>query len=218
MKKPLMLILSICWLMVSQASYAQAKIDIGLKAGWNFANLSGINSPVNSTKNSSGFNGGVYSLFKLTKIAIQPEILYSQQGESYSYTGGTFGAKLDYINIPVMVKFYIVEGLNLQAGPQFGFLTKATGSLYNQSSGVITNDQDIKSYLNTTDISLGLGAGWDLPFGMNLTVRYNLGLSDINKYTGGTVPNNVVTSMGTLESKNTVLQFSLGYRLFKLGL
>jgi hypothetical protein len=156
-------------------------------------------------------------LIKLTKIGIQPEVIFSKQGESYTYNNSSFGSNVDYINVPIMVKLYLIEGLNLQAGPQFGFVTSATGSIQDTLTGGVTTGEDIKKYMNTTDFSIGVGAGFDLPFGLNLTARYNIGISDINKYTGGTPPNNTQSSMGTSQSKNQVFQFSLGFRLFKIG-
>jgi len=195
----------------------QPQVGLGLKGGWNFAGLSGVSSVSNATKNKSGYNFGAYALIKLTKIAIQPEVMFSQQGEVYSYSGANYGTDINYVNIPVMLKVYLVQGLNLQAGPQIGFVTEATGSLKDENTGAITTDQDVKEFLNTTDFAIGVGAGWDLPFGLNITARYNIGISDINKYTGGSVPNNVSSWMGTTESKNNVFQLSVGYRLFKIG-
>ncbi len=201
----------------SLTAFGQAKIDFGLKGGWNFASLTGVSSVATATKNKSGYHYGAYAMIKMTKFAIQPEILFSQQGESYSYLGADYGTKLDYVNIPVMVKFYLVEGLNLQVGPQIGFVTKAIGSVKDVSTGAITTDQDVKSFLNSSDFSIAVGAGFDLPFGLNFTARYNIGISDINKYTGTTPPTSTQSWMGTSASKNQVFQFSLGYRLFKIG-
>ncbi|MEK6780766.1 MAG: porin family protein [Bacteroidota bacterium] len=205
------------WMTTMLSATGQAQIGIGLKGGWNYAGLSGVNSVTNATTNKSGYHFGAYTLIKLTKIAIQPEVIFSQQGETYTYSGSDYGTDINYLNIPVMLKLYLIQGLNLQAGPQLGFVTQATGSLKNETTGAITNDQDVKEFLNTTDFAIGMGVGWDLPFGLNITARYNIGISDINKYTGGTVPNNVSTWMGTSESKNQVFQFSVGYRIFKIG-
>jgi hypothetical protein len=75
----------------------------------------------------------------------------------------------------------------------------------------------LKDVVKSSDVSLGLGFGWDLPFGLNFTARYNLGLSDLNKQSGVNSPLIQSQALGTKQAKNQVFQFSVGYRLFKLG-
>ena len=62
--------------------------------------------------------------------------------------------------------------------------------------------------MKSSDFTVGLGLGWDLPFGLTLDARYNLGLSKIYE----DAPRNQ-----TENAKNQVFQFSLGYKLIKLG-
>ncbi len=217
MKKIQILLLTVISLASLQAAYGQVQIGIGLKGGLNFASLNGVTSPSAAFSNSTGYHAGAYFLFKFTKIGIQPEIIFSKQGHSFKTGTTNYTDNIDYINIPVMLKLYLAGGFNLQAGPQFGFVSKATGNVINTATGTITSGQDIKSFLQTTDVSVGVGLGWDLPFGLNLGARYNIGVADINKYTGGTIPGGVATSLGTSSAKNQVFQLSVGYRLFKLG-
>jgi hypothetical protein len=169
---------------------AQIQVALGLKAG---ANLSKFDDP--DAKNLTGFNGGAFALFKLTKIGIQPEVLFSKQGCTLDLNSlGKFDLKTSYMTIPVMVKLYLVAGLNIQVGPQFGFLTAAEFDKTN-----------IKSDLKSSDLSANFGAGWDLPFGLTVDARYNLGLSDISDS-----PN-----LDALKSR--VIQISLGYKIIKIG-
>lgn len=172
-------------------AFSQAKLEVGLKAGANFSNID-----VNDASNTDGitaFHGGAYLLVKAASFGIQPEVLVSKQGYGLSGLGDV---SLDYINVPVMVKFYLPLGLNLQAGPQFGILTTAEAS----------DGTDIKDTLKGSDLSAAIGAGWDLPFGLQVSARYVLGLSDVN---------DVATS--TTEIKNRTFQVAVGYSLFKLG-
>ena len=216
MKKIKILLLVALSAAALQAANAQVQIGIGLKGGLNFASLSGVSSASTAYSNSTGYHAGAYFLFKFTKVGIQPEIIFSKQGHTFKTGGTDYSSNIDYINIPIMLKLYLAGGLNLQAGPQFGFLASAKGDVINASGG-ITKAQDLKTFVKSTDVSVGVGLGWDLPFGLNLAARYNIGLSDINKYTGGTIPPAGISSMGTTESKNQVFQLSVGYRLFKLG-
>ena len=183
------LILLIAVATLSIITYGQAKIAIGVKGGLNFSKADVSNF---STSGKTGYHGGAYALFKFSKIGIQPEIIFSQQGSVVDIDDWN----TKYLNIPIIVKLYIAAGVNLQTGPQFGFLSKAE----------LQNGNKIADKLKSSDLSLAMGAGWDAPFGMNFTARYNLGLS-----------NN--SSGSKIESiKNQVFQVSVGIRLFKFGI
>lgn len=174
---------------------AQAQIALGVKGGLNFAQLDVDNA---SLDNKTGYHGGAFLLFKLSKIGIQPEILFSKQGSKIpSFTD--LDANFDYINIPVILKLYTIAGINLQVGPQFGFLTTA------EIEDTANNSLDVKDLYKTTDVSVALGLGWDLPFGLTVDARYNLGLSDIDD------------DASVSPTKNQVIQVSLGYKLIKFG-
>ena len=187
MKKLLILLFAVG---LAAGANAQLEASLGVKLG---ANISKFD--VEGAENLTSFNGGAFALFKLTKIGIQPELLYSIQGASFDDPDlGNVDVKTSYVTIPVMVKLYLAAGLNIQAGPQFGMLTKA------EFDGV-----DIKDELKKSDISANIGLGWDLPFGLTVDARYNLGLSDISDNPG----------FGELKSR--VIQVSVGYKIYKFG-
>ena len=205
MKKKLLL--SLALIMGSVLAFSQAQVAVGLKGGLNFAKLDVNSSVSDNYENRTGFHGGAFVLVKLSKIGIQPEIIFSKQGADYkqALSATTFQNienSFDYINIPIMLKLYTVAGINLQAGPQFGFLSG--GEIKSTIAG-ITTTLDAKDYVKGSDLSLALGAGWDLPFGLTIDARYNLGLSKIND------------ASGSDDTKNRVFQISAGYKLFKFG-
>lgn len=216
MKKLKILLLTVFAVVAIQSVYGQAQIAIGLKGGLNFASMTGSTSLSSAYNNRTGYHYGAYVLFKFTKIGLQPEILFSKQGQKFTVNSQNYESNFDYISIPVILKLYLAGGLNLQAGPQFSFLASAKGDVINTSTNGVSTGQDLKNFANSSDVSIALGAGWDLPFGLNIAARYNIGISDINKQTG-TVNPALVSSMGTTQSKNQVIQVSVGYRLFKLG-
>lgn len=119
------------------------------------------------------------------------------------FSGQNVDTNFSYLNMPVVGKLYLAGGFNLQLGPQFGFLTGATGSI-SSSNGPVTT-RDIRNNLKGSDISIAMGAGFDLPMKLSIDARYNLGVSDINNS----------TSSSTI--KNQVIQISVGYKLFNLG-
>lgn len=188
------------------SAYSQAKFELGLKGGLNLANLS---TDVDATYDSrTGYHLGAYTLIKIANIGIQPELLYSAQGTNYSFAqiNQDLQSDLKYLTVPVMLKFYLPLGLNLQAGPQFGFLVSAEGDevLIDGQQVTVNSARDISDQLNDSDISAVLGAGWDLPFGLNIAARYLIGLNDISV-------------SDAEDSKNRVFQVSVGFRLFKVG-
>jgi hypothetical protein len=203
MKKKLLLTLGLVCIL-TYGSFAQASFAIGLKGGPNFANIN-TSDAAGTYKSRTGFHVGAFTLIKLTKIGIQPELIFSQQGSKFKYSGSPdLESNFSYINIPVIIKLYTIAGINIQAGPQFGFLTSAKQEIPDPITQQVTKE-DVKDAYKKSDVSVALGVGWDLPFGLTIDGRYNLGLSKINDEAGSSA------------AKNQVWQVSVGYKLIKLG-
>ncbi len=186
--------------LTSAAAFAQASVALGIKGGLNFANINATSVGA-AYSSRTGYHAGAFVKIKLTKLAIQPEVIYSVQGSDISTATSSQALDLAYVNIPVMLKFYLIGGLNLQAGPQFGFLASANGP---DPTGTVTGSVDLKSYLKSTDFSIGLGAGFDISR-FTIDARYNLGISEINDN----------AALGA--TKNQAFQLSLGFKLFDFG-
>jgi hypothetical protein len=184
------------------------QLAIGIKGGPNFAKINTDGSINENYKSRTGFHGGAFVLFKATKIGIQPEIIFSQQGSKVEINGDNFESNFSYVNIPIILKLYTVAGINIQAGPQFGFITNAETPIEDQLNPGSYKVQDVKDKMKSSDITVALGLGWDLPFGLTLDARYNLGLSKIY---------DKAPSQQTENAKNQVIQVSLGFKLIKLG-
>ena len=162
MKRITLGLLVLLGLTLSESVHGQAQFSLGIKGGPNFANLDVNSSVGDNYKNRTGFHAGAFALIKLTKIGIQPELLFSRQGSNFQFNSGSGEANFDYINIPIILKLYTVAGINLQAGPQFGFLSG--GEVKSTIQGV-TSVQAAKDVYKGSDFALALGLGWDLPFG-----------------------------------------------------
>jgi len=190
---------------------AQAQeIKYGIKAGLNLADW-GMDAE--NTNVRPGLNVGLLAEIKLTEnFAIQPEVVYSQQGtelEVKYWTGNIVGAKetytskTDYINIPIAAKYYIFEGLNIQAGPQIGFLVSAKEKAeYSGFEGRPNEEIDAKDAYKKVDFSILGGIGYDLPLGIFVQARYTYGLTNINDD----------RETSDVELSNNVISFSLGYK------
>jgi hypothetical protein len=184
MKKATLAVLFVMFTAVT--AWAQASVSLGIKGGLNFANVN--TTDITAAYNSrTGYHAGAFLNVKLTKLAIQPEIIYSVQGADAS----AGNLELGYVNIPILLKLYLIGGFNLQAGPQFGFLSSAT-----------EGGASVKDLYESSDTSIALGAGFDIS-NFVIDARYNLGLTDAEK--------------AAPESKNQVFQLSVGFKLFKFG-
>lgn len=187
---------------------AQAQeIRMGAKAGLNMASIGGDGTGGLDGRTSFHI-GGLVEIPISEKFSVQPELLYSAQGakskESETFMGETFSAevtlKLDYINVPVMAKYYVIEGLAVEAGPQFGILVSAKEDYEISGGGESeSGSEDVKDDFNTLDMALGLGASYRLNMGVFFGLRYNLGFSNIYK------------DSGDFKNQNNVFQISAGY-------
>lgn len=199
------IILTIVLAMLSMGAMAQ-QVAIGIKAGPNFARFDANSTVATNYSNRTGWHAGAFVLLRGERFGFQPELIFSQQGSKFSYdvNNPSVNSNFSYVNIPLIFKLYTIAGLNLQVGPQIGFLTKAEFEQPN-------NTEDVKNQLKSTDVSLGLGVGWDLPFGLSIDARYNLGLNDNGD--GLTTPSGAPMT----DVKNQVIQVSAGFKLFRHG-
>lgn len=201
---------------ISFSAAQSQELRLGAKAGVNFASIGGDGSDDFDGRTSFHL-GALVEIPISDKFSVQPEILYSSQGvqadESDTFMGQTisyeYKRKLDYINIPIMAKYYVIEGLSIEAGPQFGILVSAKDELEisgGDNSG--SSDEDIKEYLNTLDIGFGLGAAYRLNNGIFFSARYVLGITDIIKDQDSDFGD---ADFEKFKQHNNVIQLSLGY-------
>lgn len=96
-------------------SAANAQIDLGVKGGLNFPTLSGTES----SKFRTDFYVGGYANYKVTdQFSFQPEVLYSKQGAGIKTHDGSDNKIVTHnINIPLMGRYEIMDGLNVEFGP-----------------------------------------------------------------------------------------------------
>jgi hypothetical protein len=200
MKKFLLLMVVIIGLTIS--SNAQTKF--GVKAALNISNFSGDDFDDLDSRTAAAF--GVFAQISINdKLTFQPELLYSMQGAESSYSESGYESedkiKVDYLQIPLLMKYYVIEGLSINAGPQIGFLLSAKDDWeYNYDEGSEEGEEDIKDYFKSMDFGLAFGLGYELQSGLGFDFRYNLGLSNIVEE----------DEMGMdAEGKNSVIQFAV---------
>jgi hypothetical protein len=185
-------------------------VKYGLKGALNVSTFTGDKDGAN-LKSRIGFNVGGFVEIKLSeKFALQPELLYSDQGTKFTNIGdyldgdfytGDIKFNLAYINVPVMAKYYVAEKFSIEAGPQIGFVVSAkTKTKLDGFSQTVEND--IKDSFESIDFGLNFGAGYDFTEHFGIGVRYNLGLANIAKTEAG----------DDTKLHNSVFSFSAAYK------
>jgi hypothetical protein len=174
-------ILALALLFLSFAAKSQ-ETAFGIKAGINLPSMN-LDDAKATYEARTGYHAGIFLRGKFDKVAIQPELLlFTQKGEGSTSTFSHIENSFTYLSIPVMLKFYPVAGLNLQLGPQFGFLIDGEQKY---SNALISGKRDITDAYKSSDVSVSLGAGYDFGFGLGLDARYNVGVKDINNEVNG---------------------------------
>jgi hypothetical protein len=180
-------------------SVSNAQVSIGAKGGLNVSNLNGLTVDNFETNASVGFHLGGFATFNLGRnFAIQPELVYSTQGAKLENATTEENLKLNYFNIPIMLKVLTNGGFYVEAGPQIGF-----------NVGDVDWD-NVEGSVKGSDFSVcgGIGfQGMKSPFGIG--ARYNIGVSELGEVEG--------TNPADVDYKNGVFQLSLYWRLLGGG-
>ena len=171
------------------------KIEFGLDGGANWSTIKNLDG----AKSLTGFNLGFYFDFKLkdpswmlnTGVIVKsnmgadelPVYTLGDPGLDSSFKNGKISRKLNYFNVPIMMKYTFPNHIYVKGGAQLGLRYKA----FDEFKNSVNEDDDLKYKLNIKeqfhplDAGLALGAGYRLMKGngMNIGLQYYLGLIDI---------------------------------------
>ena len=186
------------------------------KVGMNISKITGSN--LNS---KVGLVAGFEAEYGVAKnFGISLAALYSMQGakKDLKVNNGTsvdVKYNLDYINIPVLAQYYIVPGLAVKAGIQFGFNVRNKVKVGTTVAGYnLKDDCSMDEFLDMAralgesipsdakfqkfDLSIPVGLSYEYE-DFVLDARYNIGTSKLIK----SDPDS---------SKNSVFQLTIGYK------
>ena len=185
------------FLFVCVISFSQSRIhsNFGIKAGAQAAKLG--QPEINWDTRYSWHVGLLAHLHISDHFAIQPELVYSNQGGEHIIVGSETKLELGYINVPILFQYMTGSGFRFQAGPQVGFLVNAN----QEFNGV---KSDIKDNVKKTDFTLLVGASYITKSGLGFDARYGYGLTDISNADSG-------SGMGQ-DINNLLIQVGLFYQ------
>ena len=188
-----MILAAAALIMAAGAPSQMPSFEWGVKAG---LNVSGV-SNIDDSKMKASIYVGAFAEFHVNDwLGIQPEVIYSRQGFAVDDNSVDYArARLNYLNIPIMGKFYVLDNLSFETGPQFGFLLNAREKIKANGTSVKADIDGAKNF----DVSWGVGVSYRIFDPLDVTFRYNIGLTKIWDTQDNT-------------PKNGVIQIGVGYR------
>ncbi|GAA4392801.1 porin family protein [Hymenobacter koreensis] len=180
----------------------------GVKGGWNSSDFRGDDKGnYSNDANRQNFHAGFYYQFGLSpKVSLQSEALYSRQGfkaaSSFRPTGqqNQYETQLDYIQVPLMLVYNIVDNVSIHAGPQVSLLVNVKEDT--RTVNIANNNYNSLDYGGVVGLEGRIGPA-------RVGGRYVLGLADI--YNDPKMVNGVQTPNENLDNiKNGVIQVYVG--------
>ncbi|MFD0963773.1 porin family protein [Pseudofulvibacter geojedonensis] len=145
----------------------------GIKGGYNLASIKTDSN--GTTDNRHGFHIGIFGeSFISDFFSIQPELMYSQQGYKIENELYELEQRLNYLNLPIMLKVYPDEAFYLELGPQVGYAISHKEEL---KSNILTTTKSFEP--NSFDWGVNAGLGFRSRSGFSIGARYHLGLGKI---------------------------------------
>lgn len=192
MKKLILMAVLVISSATAFAQHSKGSLTIQPKIGLNVANL----TDAEGTDPRLGLAlGAEFEYAASPMIGLSFGAIYSMQGAKGDASYGGMDAdgtvKLDYINVPLLVNVYVTRGLAVKLGLQPGFKVNSEVTVKSGSSSASDSFS-----ANSVDLAIPIGLSYEFN---NFVVegRYNWGVTKFADWT---------------DSKNSVLQFTLGYK------
>lgn len=188
MKAKLIVLSLLAVMVLSTNVFSQGiKLSFGPEAGINIASFTGTPDPQSNSR--TGLIVGANMEIGFNKyFSVQPGLRFVMKGSSASVTGGTITDKLNYLEIPALLKVnFALTEVNpyIMAGPVLAISLSANED--QTPTGGTTTTTDVSNNVSGTDFCMmfGGGVGFKVTHKVDLYVQvgYSLGLSNILKNT-----------------------------------
>jgi len=231
-------ILVISFLTIATSAQSLIPMKYGIKFGANISNI--ISTPNEGVKNIEtssqiGIAGGFYMEIALNdKWYINPELIYSQKGASFTYEythdydpnqsdvhNTSNELKLAYVEVNPTISYKATDKLALNFGPSVSFILTPDYTLTDkgQNDNLSSHSElpDGTYEEETIDVGVNLGISYYLTENFLIDSRVNTSLmkaGTISKVTNSGFVNGTITNtpeINIYEIKNSVISFSIAY-------
>jgi hypothetical protein len=186
-----MLVLGSAFIPVVATAQKAGDMTIGVMAGANYARVNQNPQDAGLTLTYKvGFVGGGFLGIAVNDVfSVEPQALFSVKGVKFTSTNGSGSLKINYLEVPVLGKFWIpVSDSQVRpfifAGPYAAFKLSCTAVMGSTSQDC---DQNAELKLKSTDFGGTGGAGLEFKAGkqvVRVDARYSIGLTNISDKTG----------------------------------
>ena len=190
-----------CMIVATGAAMAQKTFTFGPKVGVDYTHMWGEDVEHGGQIN---YQAGVFMEYRFNdKFSIAPEVVFAAQGGKFDWIDSeaikvTTTENLNYVNIPVMLKFYVVPKFSIDFGPQLGINVYKKATDKYKVLGEEFKETYKYNHVNTIDFGLGLGLTFNITDEVFVQGRYTMGMTKVfdTDYKG----------------KNGNAQIAIGYR------
>ncbi|GAA4289484.1 hypothetical protein GCM10023163_00280 [Aestuariibaculum suncheonense] len=153
-------------------------VKFGVRGGYNISNLDFKDTPFMENKHRNSFYFGAFSDIAFSKgFSLVPEIQFSAEGAKDETLN------LDYIQMPIFLKFRLAEKIHFGVAPQVGIK--------------VHKEEDMMKNFAYSGVA---GLQYKISYTLFADVRYTYGFS------------NVFDDDINAEAKNTNIQIGIGYK------
>ena len=156
-------------------------VSLGITAGANYSMMSKYDPVDLGSRSGIGFQGGAAVNIHFGQrrgadagtgpIGLQVEALYAMHSMK---TDLSDNIKLSYLEIPVLLKYYITPNVNIELGPTFSYILSKSPDVLEGTSTTIAIGA-----LKGGDIKGTVGISYQTKSGFYASARYNMGFSDL---------------------------------------
>ena len=176
----------ICMILATGTVIAQEQFTFGPKVGIDLTHLWGKDCPHGILFN---YQTGAFLEYRFTdKFSIAPEVVFAAQGgkanvveylDESVITNGSANVlyHFNYINIPMILKFYVIPKLSIDLGPQVGINVYSKATVKAKAEGVSASYTKEFEGVKSVDFGLGLGATYNITDKIFVQGRYTMGLT-----------------------------------------
>lgn len=145
----------------------------GVKVGLNVSSMSDLDD----SNSKPGFTAGVFADYRFNDwFALSADLLYSREGTTIKSDGYKQTMKSNYLNIPILANFYVLDKLAFKVGVQPGIFLSA--KIKDNSSG---NDEtvSVSDLYKGMDFSFPIGVSYEFFNRLIVEARYTIGAAKV---------------------------------------